>query len=99
MSMAPTVEAEDESNSLRHKVAELLDRVAVAEEAARKAQADLAAVRAGIEPKEAGEEIAASTEPTDEAASDEASGRSLRARLAGAASSRKASSSDTEQWR
>jgi chromosome segregation ATPase len=99
MSLAPTVEAEEESHSLRQKVAELLDRVAVAEEATRKAHADLAAVRAGVEPKEPGEEIASGTEADEEPANEDAAGRSLRARLAGAASSRKGTSSDTDQWR
>ncbi|HVF07531.1 MAG TPA: hypothetical protein VNC60_03045 [Actinomycetota bacterium] len=99
MSLAPTVEAEEESSSLRHQVAELVDRLALADEAARKAQADLAAARAGVESKEPGDEVASGTQMPDEPSSEGAAGRSLRARLAGATSSRKGPSSDTDQWR
>ena len=97
MSLAPTVEAEAESDELRNRVAELLERVNVAVDARRKAEADLAAFRAGVEPRETEEEIEtdAAGHPTDE----DATGGSLRARLAGAASSRKGSSGDAEQWR
>jgi chromosome segregation ATPase len=98
MSLAPTVEAETEANELRNRVAELLDRVNVAVDARRKAEADLAAFRAGVEPREADEEIETST-AGHRTSDEDATSSSLRARLAGAASSRKGSSGDADGWR
>ena len=53
MSLAPTVEAETEAKELRDRISDLLDRVNVAVDARRKAEADLAAFRAGVEPRDA----------------------------------------------
>ncbi|MGH2539527.1 MAG: hypothetical protein ACRDGK_03305 [Actinomycetota bacterium] len=99
------VDPSGELSDLRSRVAQLLQRVTKAEDGRRKAETDLAAIRAGIAPKAPGEvldsELGLDDEPDDddlarEASSDETGSASdadqaggLRARLAGAAASPK----------
>ena len=96
--MAPAGEAETEANALRQRMAELLDRVAVAEEGARKAQAELADVRASVQPRDPGDQSASGTSSEGPSADDDETTPSLRTRLAGAASSRKGSGTNTDRW-